>query len=147
MAYDSKADTLEHIKHVNFFLLSIVNKLLVRASMHDNSKLQEPEKSEFDRLTPRLATLTYGSEEYKESLKELKVALDHHYAVNSHHPEHYPNGIDGMNIIDLVEMYCDWQAAVLRTKDGSLAKSIEYNKERFNMSPQLVNIFLNSSKI
>ena len=44
------------------------------------------EKELFDKWTPILKTLEYGSEEYKDSLKNLKVALDHHYENNSHHP-------------------------------------------------------------
>src|SRR5690606_34088097 len=102
------------------------------------------EKSEFDRLTPILKELQYGSDEYKASLSELQVALKHHYENNSHHPEHYENGVDGMDLLDLVEMFMDWKAATERTKDGSISKSIEFNKDRFKMSEQLVSIFKNT---
>jgi hypothetical protein len=74
----------------------------------------------------------------------LKPALDHHYANNSHHPQFYKNGIDGMNLLDLVEMFFDWKAATERTKDGDIRKSIEINSTRFNISPQLVSIFVNT---
>lgn len=144
MSYDSKADTLEHIRKVSQNLNNFACKLLVRANNHDESKLHSPEKELFDELTPRLQSLTYGSDEYKQNLAELNVALDHHYANNSHHAQFYPNGIDGMNLMDLVEMYCDWKAAVERTKDGDFNKSLEINEKRFNMSPQLVNIFKNT---
>jgi len=40
-------------------------------------------------MTPKLAGSTYGSEEYKAFLGQMKPALDHHYAVNDHHPEHF----------------------------------------------------------
>jgi hypothetical protein len=49
-----------------------------------------------------------------------------------------------MNLMDIVEMFCDWKASVKRTKDGDINKSIEINSERFKMSPQLVNIFKNT---
>lgn len=143
--YDSRADTLEHIRLVGHFMIRVANALLHRASIHDQSKLESPEKEAFDKYTPLLKTLEYGSDEYKESLANLKVALQHHYENNSHHPEHYSNGIDGMDIFDLVEMYCDWLAAGQRTKDGSFAKSMEVNAPRFNMSEQLVNIFNNTA--
>lgn len=144
MSYDSKADTLEHIRKVSQNLNNFASDLLNRANNHDESKLHSPEKELFDLLTPRLQSLEYGSEEYKKSLDELNVALEHHYAYNSHHPQYYKDGIDGMNLMDLVEMYCDWKAAVERTKDGNFEKSLEINEKRFNMSPQLINIFKNT---
>jgi len=41
----------------------------------------------------------------------MKPALEHHYALYRHHPEHFQNGIDDMNLIDLVEMFADWKAS------------------------------------
>ena len=142
--YDSAADTLMHIKRVNELLIRFSKDLMYRAICHDNSKLREPEKAEFDRLTPILKELQYGSDEYRASLAELQLALKHHYEHNSHHPEHYENGVDGMDLLDLVEMFMDWKAATERTKDGSISKSIEFNKDRFKMSEQLVSIFKNT---
>lgn len=119
-------------------------ELLRRATLHDESKLHSPEKELFDKYTPLLNTLAYGSPEYHESRAKLQVALDHHYAHNPHHPEHHADGINGMDLFDVVEMYCDWIAAGERTKDGSFTKSVEVNKGRFGMSDQLVKIFLNT---
>lgn len=87
--YDSKADTLLHIKRVNELLIIASAELLRRAAIHDSSKLESPEKELFDVMTPKLKALVYGSAEYKQSLDELGVALRHHYANNSHHPEYY----------------------------------------------------------
>ena len=146
MSYDSKIDTIKHIADVNKYLLQAASVLINRGMNHDQSKLESPEVEEFDRVTERLKTLKYGSDEYKASLADLKPALDHHYANNSHHPEHYPNGIDGMDLYDVIEMFYDWAAAVKRTQDGNLYKSLEINEKRFNMSPQLVSIFKNTIK-
>lgn len=146
MSYDSTADTLKHIKKVNEFLIDFSVELLNRAKVHDDSKLESPEKELFDEFTPILEKVEYGSPEYKKSLEDLKPALDHHYEVNSHHPQHYHNGIDDMTLHDVVEMYCDWRAAVLRTKNGDMNKSIDINTERFKMSPQLAQIFKNTLK-
>jgi hypothetical protein len=52
--------------------------------------------------------------------------------------------INHMNLIDLVEMLCDWRAASTRHNDGNIRKSIEINGTRFQMSPQLIQIFENS---
>lgn len=144
--YDSKADTLLHIKRVAQLLNEGAIELVNRGSVHDASKLEEPEKADFDRLTPLLKTLTYGSDEYKASLVELQGALKHHYANNSHHPEHYKNGVNDFTLFDLMEMFFDWKAATERTKDGNIYKSIEYNKNRFEISEQICKIFENTAK-
>lgn len=145
IGYDSESDTLRHIKRVSELLSLASKELLQRATVHDNSKLQSPEKELFDEFTPKLKNCTYGSDEYKEFLKGLKTALDHHYANNSHHPEHYPNGINGFDLFDLVEMFFDWKAASERHADGDIFKSIEINKERFGLSEQLAEILKNTA--
>ena len=101
----------------------------------------------FTEYTSKLADVTYDSDEYKEYLGKLKPALDHHYANNRHHPEHHKNGIDDMNLIDIVEMICDWKAASERHNDGNIRKSIEINANRFGISPQMVKIMENTADL
>lgn len=143
--YDSTIDTLKHIKRVSELLTQAAQRLIDRANCHDNSKLDSPEKELFDKYTPKLKNCTYGSDEYKEFLKGLGKALEHHYAHNSHHPEHYENGVNGMDLFDLIEMFFDWKAASERHADGDIWKSIKINKDRFNLSDQVVNIFKNTA--
>lgn len=143
--YDSTADTLKHIKRVAQLLTEASAELIRRANVHDDSKLKSPEKELFDEYTPKLKDCTYGSDEYKSFLKELKVALDHHYAANSHHPEHYSAGIDGMTLFDILEMFFDWRAASERHADGNIYASININQDRFKMSEQLTQIFRNTA--
>ncbi len=142
--YDSKEDTLTHISRVRLLLYYCVEKITARGAYHDQSKLEQPEKTIFDEYTPKLATSTYGGDEYKGFLAEMKVALDHHYAANRHHPEHHTDAIDGMNLIDLIEMLCDWKAATERHNNGDIRKSLEINKERFGISDQLLSILKNT---
>jgi hypothetical protein len=142
------AETYKHKRRVAE-LMSIAIKHLITASViHDDSKTQTPEAEVFEEYTPKLAGVTYGSDKYKEYLKEMKVALDHHYAVNEHHPEHFtqnPNGgIKGMNLLHIIEMLCDWKAATERHNDGDIKKSIEHNQKRFGYSDDLKQIFLNT---
>lgn len=87
--YDSRPDTQAHICEVRERLGVVIGELECRAVLHDESKLKEPEKSVFDEMTAKLKDSTYGSDEYKGFLAAMKPALDHHYAHNSHHPEHY----------------------------------------------------------
>ncbi len=140
-------ETLKHIKNVSRCINHIISHLLLRSKLHDDSKLENPELAVFTEFTPKLANSTYGSEEYKGFLKAMGPALTHHYEENRHHPEHFDNGIDDMNLIDLIEMFCDWKAATLRHKDGCLRQSIEINKKRFGISNQLAQIFENSRYI
>lgn len=144
---DCIRDTKEHIKQVREFMLMFAQELINRAQIHDQSKLENPEIDIFTEYTPKLKHSTYGSEEYKTFLKEMQVALKHHYANNSHHPEHYENGIQGMDLADIVEMICDWKAATMRHNDGDIRKSIEFNKDRFNYSDDIKQIFMNAVKM
>jgi hypothetical protein len=126
--------------------MDIRQELRFRAMNHDASKLSAEEKPIFDEFTPLLRELTYGSDEYKAALAQMKPALDHHYANNSHHPEHYENGINGMSLLDVIEMLADWKAATLRHADGDMWKSLEINRERFQISDQLAEILENTIK-
>lgn len=146
MSYDSRQDTIAHKERVRSLLQAIEFELAGRAYRHDSTKLEEPEKALFDEWTPKLKELTYGSDEYKAALAALKPALDHHYAAWSHHPEHFENGINGMSLLDLIEMFCDWRAAGERHADGNFAKSLEINRKRFKMDDQLAGIFENTRK-
>lgn len=144
MEYDSKGDTLEHIGKVRSFMSHIVRCLLHAADKHDDSKLRIPEKEHFDRMTPKLSGVTFGSDEYRAMLKELGPAIEHHNKMNPHHPEYYVNGINGMNLVDIIEMLCDWKAATLRHADGDIQRSLKVNAKRFGMDKQLVDILSNT---
>lgn len=144
--YDSRVDTLFHIKRVAQLLTEASAELIRRANFHDDSKLQSPEKELFDEYSPKLAGCTYGSEEYKGYLKGLKVALDHHYENNTHHPEHYERGVNGFDLFDLIEMFFDWKAAGERHNDGNIFNSIGINRKRFKLSDQLSDILINTAE-
>ena len=178
MAITSVSETLKHIKNVRKFLYKVIKQLEEQGKVHDASKLESPELEIFDEYTPKLRNTTYGSDEYKQYLKEMQVALDHHYANNRHHPEHFSMifkcedcgelyayrpaecktcahtdcfvricSVDKMNLVDIIEMFCDWKAATLRHGDGDIMKSIEINAKRFNMSDELKQILINTVEI
>ncbi len=179
-------ETTRHVDTVQKNIRKMEELLADRADLHDASKLCEQELPLFQELTPKLKSLTYGSPEYKEALKQLKPALDHHYECNRHHPEHFGSsgiknlkpstveklkeklgrvldefglkgavevdiipavmqgGINEMNLIDLMEMICDWAAATKRHEDGCLMDSLVANRDRFGISPQLSRILKNT---
>lgn len=118
-------ETRKHIARVNELLHLVVKLLLDRGDVHDASKLADPEVETFAKVTERLSGLTFGSQEYDDCLLEMKPALDHHYAKNRHHPQHFPNGVTGMTLIDVVEMLCDWKASSERQHDGNILKIVD----------------------
>lgn len=145
MDYDSTQDTKNHIHMVQNLMGQIVLKLAERVQLHDASKLQSPEKEMFDKYTPMLRELTYGSDEYKKTLAEMGKALQHHYENNSHHPEYYGGEVGEMDLVDVIEMLCDWIAATRRHADGSVRDSLAINKKRFGISKQLYKILNNTA--
>ena len=142
MIHDS--ETLKHVNEVRNNISVLISELVNRAKVHDASKFEEPERSVFAKNTPKLAKTEYGSPEYSELLKEVQVAIDHHYAKNTHHPEHFNKGIEEMDLLDVCEMLVDWLAATKRNKNGNIHKSIDHNEGRFNINPQLSQIMRNT---
>lgn len=138
-------ETLKHIEVVMQLLVTVQHEITRRMFSHDRSKLRSPELEMFETFTDNLAEVQYGSKEYeKRHQAMLKDALRHHYANNRHHPEFFEGGVSEMNLIDLIEMLCDWRASTWRYADGDIWQSIEINAKRFSLSTQLVQILQNT---
>ena len=105
---ECQVETQKHIEAVRKYIRFMIDKIDLRGVKHDASKLESPEVELFAEQTPKLAALTYGTDEYQASLEALKPALDHHYASNRHHPEHFNNGVNDMTLVDIIEMFCDF---------------------------------------
>lgn len=144
---ECKLMTQEHIAKVRKYIRFFTDRLTTRGELHDASKLSEEELPYFTEHTERLNEIEYGSDEYKAELEALKPALEHHYAVNSHHPEHWPNGVNDMSLWDICEMFCDWKASSERVRAGNILKSIETNAERFKIDNQLKQILINTARL
>lgn len=143
--YDSTPDTLRHSRRVGELMGVAIKELIDRSVRHDLSKTEPPEVDVFNEFTPKLKTSTYGSDEYKSFLAAMGEGLAHHYAHNRHHPEHFDDGINGMTLVDLIEMLADWKAATERHDDGDLARSLEIQRDRFGISEQLAGILRNTA--
>lgn len=144
---ECRVETQKHIDKVRKYMRFFTDKLTSRGENHDASKMETPEVELFAEHTEKLSEIEYGSEEYKKELEALKPALEHHYAVNRHHPQHFPNGINDMNLIDIIEMITDWKASSERNSNGNLLKSIELNAKRFEMDEQLTQILMNTARM
>ncbi len=144
--YDSRPETWEHIHVVQGYMHEVVADLMERAWRHDQAKLVSPEVEVFDRVTPKLRGLTYGSDDYKATLAEMGKGLLHHYNENDHHPEHGDGTLGWMSLVQLMELLCDWKAATLRHDDGDLRRSIKQNAMRFGYGDEIENMLLNTAQ-
>jgi Family of unknown function (DUF5662) len=143
MPSDFIKDLVQHKQWVAENMQTAATELFQRATIHDNSKFSPEEFELYDRLFPELQKYAYGTSELKAVYTQLGPALNHHLKVNQHHPEYHENGINGMNLIDLIEMVCDWMAASKRSKTG-IERGLEINKERYGIGDQLFEIVKNT---
>ena len=143
MPSDFVKDLIQHKQWVAQHMRTIATDLFQRAAVHDNSKFSPEEFEPYDKLFPELQKYAYGSPELKAVYKQLGPALNHHLKVNRHHPEYHEDGINDMNLIDVLEMVCDWMAASKRSQTG-INKGLLINKERYGISDQLFEIIQNT---
>lgn len=139
----TEQETRRHIHRVQQLMYRFVHTLLNRCENHDRSKLEEPEKSGFEAMDAE-PYYEYGTPEYYDKLERYKDVLEHHYKHNSHHPEHYAGFISEMDLVDLLEMLCDWAS---RRKGLSVIETIsliEQQTARFGFPPMLASIMLNT---
>lgn len=138
--------TLDHRERVGHLIRAFCNEMFKRAIEHDRSKFQEPEFSEFAKYVPELQDLEFGSEEYQKNLNRLQdPALDNHYSNNDHHTEHFEEGVEGMDLFQVVEMFFDWIAAGERHEDGNIYDSIRHHREKGTISEQMAVIMKNTA--
>ena len=144
---ECKLKTIDHIKRVQFYMRFLIDRLTTKSQQHDESKLGDIEAPIFAEHTEHLSSIKFGSEEYQQELNELQIALEHHYKYNRHHPEYFgEDGINGMDLTDILEMLADWMASTERTQNGDIFESIEINAKRFNIDNQLKQILINTAK-
>lgn len=144
MTYDSTEDTLRHIQRVQDLLNAFATALIRRGEMHDQSKLGPVEKPARDNYPPDFEH-RYGTP--RDCPVALRSAFERHHATNSHHPEFYGEaGVSGMDLLDLVEMFFDWKAAGEPYRYDTFSASLEINRNRFALDPQLVAIFKNTAE-
>lgn len=134
---------LKHKKSVRDKLLFLSEELRKRAEEHDNSKLQFPEIEwliEMDK-EPRCQ---YGTKEYYDKMNKWKKFFIHHYAQNRHHPDHYPNGIDDMDLIDITEFLADIVSYYEVLQAHDCEKVLDDQEKRFQINGQLRNVLSNT---
>jgi len=135
----------KHRKEVMHILSRAVLDIAERSLKHDISKYNNAEKRLFKMHS--MSDTTFGSKEYEKSKNSIKDAIELHYKNNRHHPEHFENGINDMNLIDILEMLVDWiSASKCYNDDGNIYDSIKVCKDKFNIDSQLEQILINTVK-
>ena len=138
--------TLQHKENIATLLAKFAAELTYRSAVHDNSKFFP---DEFDILSDNVCDFNkylFDTKEEQDLRERLLPASILHRKRNRHHPEHFENGIDGMNIIDLLEMLCDWKSASTRVSGDSLRKGLPILKKKYNISSQLLKILENTAR-
>lgn len=129
------------------YLNPIASDIIKRSTTHDDSKLYGVEKELFLELDIVDENTQYGEDYYKKLRdKNVAVAIANHYMSNDHHPEHHSDGIEDMDLVQLLEMLVDWKVGGLTLVSGDIFDSIEKNISRFGIDDQLASILRNTAK-
>lgn len=115
--------THRHIARVRELLAMFAIEMIQRGDVHDKSKFTDAEivpLAKMQKLIDEEGPAQFGTPEYAKRTAMLSGMIEHHRANNSHHPEHYENGVNGMDLFDVVEMFFDWKAASERNGDSSM---------------------------
>lgn len=142
-SFNTEAFIKQHIENVRKHLQTIISLLFVRAWKHDASKLEEPELSLWKKMDeePRYQ---YGTPEYTEKMARWQRVFEYHYAKNRHHPEHFEGGISDMNLIDIIEMMCDWLGYKKVLTYSEACEVVETQIKRYGISEELGQIIKNT---
>lgn len=123
--------TKQHIDRVRTCLELLANvtsygaELRERARIHDASKFEPDERLPYIWLTEyHRRRRTSDPMEYPVGVaKQVEQAIQHHLAVNRHHPEFHSDPNE-MSDVDLIEMVCDWTAMAQEFgQDGGSART------------------------
>lgn len=126
--------TTRHKYDVAVPMLGFAACLVWRAIVHDLSKYRWRETKWYVRTNAAMRVTPGGTPEYKALCDAIKPGIDEHYRANSHHPEHFPDGIKGMSFADEIEMVFDWVAASKRAPKGNAFAWVLESRKRFRHS-------------
>lgn len=132
--------TTSHIREVGEGIQRLITELQKRILNHDKSKIENKNEVEgFIILNKEKQknNFKFGTEEYKNALDKIKKVVTGHYIENRHHPEYWDNKIHDMDLVDIIEMFCDWASACKRDKNGDIMNSIQICCNKFGIDTQL----------
>lgn len=135
----------QHQLNVGLLMRKIIDELIQRAINHDISKFSTEELKHNLEAFPerwRLEEQGHNYDSCEMNLYRKKFASDikRHQRNNRHHVEFHDN-INDMNLIDLIEMLCDWCIAS-KEANNTIENSIDNNSQKYNIDEQLKQILL-----
>ncbi len=136
---------INHRRAVQRWMQQFAITLLRRAENHDNSKLKSPEFELWEQMDsePKYA---YGTKEYFEKMDRYRPLFELHWKNNRHHPEHFERSYDDIDLIDILEMICDWLSYKDNLTYTQASELVSMQCERYNFSEELRELILNTLK-
>ncbi len=138
----------KHKLRVFQLMAKLSQEVIKRGYEHDMTKFEPEELPHYVATIDEFDKHPFGTEGYKKAKESLGPSVLHHYKHNRHHPEHFPKGVEDMNLVDVLEMLCDWKSATLNHPEnpGDLGKSIQMLGQKYKISPQLCQIIYNTAR-
>ena len=84
-------------------LSTVARELISRGRTHYNSALGSPEIEVYHRFFPEYRQYKIGDPRKDEVFTQMAGAIGHHFRYNDHHPEHFENGINEMDLIQHIQ--------------------------------------------
>ena len=138
----------DHVDEVSTLAKNLCKLVIYRCNSHDSTKFSPIEYKLMAKHREKMDKCKFGTDEYNEILKLIEPAKLHHYKCNRHHPQHFDNDLSKMNLIDIIEMICDWISAARRQhKDGNIKESINICINEFNIQDPLKGIIENTIEL
>ena len=135
----------EHSQNVGAVVLKVCEELMRRALTHDASKLSAQELEDNFKALPdkwRIQAQGHGyhSDEQEKHRKKFAAEIHRHRSTHPHHPEYFGNDVNKMNLIDLIEMLCDWYVSSV-----DIDESIRENSSEYKIDPHISQILENTA--
>lgn len=134
---------LTHRLYLFIYMTKLALKIFWRGVIHDRDKFHSVQIKAAMKANHLLKGLKFGTPEYKKVMNSVGFSVKYHQSRNSHHPEHY-GSYGCMSLLDLIEMFLDWQAATNAYKnrmEGKMNEVLSIQKERYGLSDEVIKIF------
>lgn len=133
----------EHRALVHDKLATVSREINTRARRHDQSSLSGTELRIYKEHFDELQKYPIFDPRRDIVLSKMRVAIAYHHEANDHHPEHFTNGIDDMNLLQLMEFVADVMSQ--SEQNGiDVYEILPLLKDQYDISNQLYQVILNT---
>ena len=124
-------------------LSTVARELISRGRTHDNSALGSPEIEVYHRFFLEYQKYKIGDPRKDEVFTQMAEAIGHHFQYNDHHPEHFENGINDMDLIRLMQFTADimsWS----EQEQIDIFEILPMIRDKCGMTDQVYNLICNT---